>query len=275
MDHGNAQELLHDLRRGRLDPARAAEVRDHLAGCLECRREDEAERALDDALRERLPRPAVPVALRRRIGLLAGSAADGEPGPAPSRRALPRRLRRWAPAAAVAAVALLAAGLAWEREARLRVGALERLGDEVVTDHLRALASAHPTDVESSDKHQVKPWFEGHLDFAPAVPPDGGELRLLGGAVGYVLDRKAAVISYALRRHRVTLLAFPTAGLDWPAPDREVGGVPARLWERRGFRAVLWRAGELGYALVSDADDLVPLAARLAPQTRLAGAPAP
>jgi anti-sigma factor RsiW len=267
-DH--AREQLHDLLRGRLDPAQAAEVRAHLAGCAACRREAEAEEALDVALRQRLPHPAAPAALRRRLEVVAGGVTHGEPGARPGPRwgaAWRGAPRRWAPAAAVAALALLSTGLLWERQVRLDAGAVDRLEDELVTDHLRLLVSAHPVDVESSERHEVKPWFEGRLDFAPVVPPDGGELRLLGGAVGYVLDRKAAVMSYALRKHRVTLLAFPAAGLDWPSPDRTVGGVPARLSEHRGFRVVLWRARELGYALVSDADDLVEVAAQMAPAT--------
>ena len=110
----------------------------------------------------------------------------------------------------------------------------------------------------------MKPWFEGRLDFAPDVPGERGELRLEGGAVGYVLDRKAAVVSYALRRHRVTLLAFPAAGLDWPG-----AGAPPVALSRRGFHVVAWRAGELVYALVSDVNEaeLEELGAELARDT--------
>jgi anti-sigma factor RsiW len=266
MNGEHVREELHDLQRGRLEPARAAEVRAHLAGCATCQSEEEAERLLDAALRERLPDARAPAALRRRVEALVLE-------PPPARSAPPKRvasrLRALVPAAAIAALALLCVGLLVERRTRADGDALARLGQEVVTDHLRLLVSAHPHDLESSATHEVKPWFEGRLDFAPVVPPDGGELRLLGGAVGYVLDRKAAVMSYALRRHRVTLLAFPTAGLAWPAPDGSAGGVPARTLSQHGFRVVLWRAGELGYALVCDASaaDVDALAARMAPET--------
>jgi anti-sigma factor RsiW len=145
------------------------------------------------------------------------------------------------------------------------------LTSELVNDHLRVLASQHPIEIESGGSHQVKPWFEGKLDFAPVVPaPEGGDLTLRGGSVGYVFDRKAAVLVYRLRLHVVTLLVFRADGLPWPgASDRQRG--PPQLDERsaRGFHVMLWRSGGLGYALVSDADraELGEVAARVAAAT--------
>jgi anti-sigma factor RsiW len=268
MECTSVRELLHDLRRGRLDPARAAEARAHLEGCASCRHEEQAETLLDEALSQRLPRVPAPPELRRRVEELAAAVRGAQLAPTRPRRG--PALRRLVAPVAVAAMALLAAGVLLQQRARVQGGGADRLADEIVTDHLRLLVSAHPHDLESGVNHEVKPWFEGRLDFAPVVPGDRGELRLLGGAVGYVLDRKAAVMSYALRRHRVTLLAFPAAGLAWPAPNRSPGSVPAYSASRRGFDVVLWRAGDLGYALVSDvsAQDLEKLAAELAPETR-------
>jgi anti-sigma factor RsiW len=260
MDCEQARDQLHDLRRGRLEPARAEEVRGHLTGCEGCRREAEAEAVLDQALAERLPRHPASPALRRQLeALVAGRPGSQAPsGPA-------RQVRRLLAPALAAALALLSTALLVERQARTQGDVAERLAAELVSDHLRQLVSVHPLDVESSVTHEVKPWFEGRLDFAPAVPPDGGDLRLLGGSVGYVLDRKAAVISYAVRRHRVTLLAFPAAGLPWPAPDRTLGGVPARALSQRGFSVLLWRDQGLGYVLVSDVNvhDLEQLAVEI------------
>ena len=96
------------------------------------------------------------------------------------------------------------------------------LTSEVVNDHLRVLASQHPVEVESGGSHQVKPWFEGKLDFAPVVPAlDGTDVRLRGGSVGYVFDRKAAVLVYQLRLHVVTLLVFRAEGS--PGPTQAAG----------------------------------------------------
>jgi anti-sigma factor RsiW len=250
---------LHDHLRGRLEPGLRDEVAAHLAGCAACREAEEAERALDQLLEQRLPRYGAPSALKRRLGLRLGT------GEAP-RRAPARWMRLAAPALA-AGVALVAVGALLQRGATPRPDAAA-LTTEVVNDHLRVLASQHRVDIESGGSHQVKPWFEGKLDFAPVVPaPEGGELRLQGGSVGYVFDRKAAVLVYALRLHVVTLLVFRADGLPWPdAGARKLGPVPASEVSSRGFNAVLWRDGELGYVLVSDvnAKELAEVATQLA-----------
>ena len=150
--------------------------------------------------------------------------------------------------------------------------ALASLTSEAVNDHLRVLVSQRPVEIESGGQHQVKPWFEGKLYFAPEVPAlEGTELRLRGGSVGYFFDRKAAVLVYALRQHVVTLLVFRSDGLAWPgARDGQVWPVRGRETLTRGFNVVFWRSGELGYALVSDANakELGELAVRLAAATR-------
>jgi anti-sigma factor RsiW len=149
---------------------------------------------------------------------------------------------------------------------------LTSLAGEAVNDHLRVLSSQNPVEIASGGKHQVKPWFEGKLDFAPEVPSlEGTELQLRGGSVGYVFDRKAAVLVYTLRQHQVTLLVFRSEGLAWPSGS--AGPVPGRETSARGFNVVLWRTGELGYALVSDANakELGELAVQIAAATHRPG----
>ena len=114
-------------------------------------------------------------------------------------------------------------------------------------------------------------------DFAPVVPAlDGTDVRLRGGAVGYVFDRKAAVLVYGLRLHALTLLVFRAEGLPWPEGGaRQLGPVRGIETSVRGFNAFLWRADGLAYALVSDvnAKELAGVAARMAAET--AGEPGP
>jgi anti-sigma factor RsiW len=259
-----ARPRLDDARRRRLEVDEHARVEAHLAGCADCAHLQRSELALDEAL-ARLPCPAAPDHLRRRLtGMVAGVASP----PAPEARS-------WVPAASpallAAAVLLVAAGALFSMRGDGGGDPLVALTREAVSDHLRVMVSEHPLDVESGATHQVKPWFEGRLDFAPDVPlGEGTGLVLRGGSVGYFLDRKAAVVAYGLRQHRVTLLVFPSEGLEGLGPA-EAGGAPAapRTRSHRGFHALFWRSGELAYALVSDLNpaELAQVASRLAAET--------
>jgi anti-sigma factor RsiW len=259
----DAREQLLDYQRGRLALAAENAVRAHLDDCAECTRADAVEHELTKALEQRLPQHPASLALKRRL------AAQW---PVPS---APRsRWTRWrpmlTPALAVAALLLLATPvLYYERAASRAAGERAGLVAEAVNDHLRVLGSQHPLDIESSDVHQVKPWFEGRLDFAPRVAFEGdAEFPLKGGAVGYFRDRKAAVFMYRRRLHPITLLVVRADGLTWPTRAPAPGG-PTDVYRTvdRGFNVIMWRTPELGYALVSDVDarDLDALAARIPP----------
>jgi anti-sigma factor RsiW len=257
----DARTQLLDYQRGRLALAAESAVRAHLDDCAECTRADVVEHELTKALEQRLPQHPASLALKRRL-------AQQWATPSAPRS----RWTRWrpvlTPALAVAALLLLASPvLYYERAASRTAGERAGLVAEAVNDHLRVLGSQHPLDIESSDVHQVKPWFEGRLDFAPRVAFEGdAEFPLKGGAVGYFRDRKAAVFVYARRLHPITLLVFRADGLAWPTRAPTPGG-PAEVYRTvdRGFNVIMWRTAELGYALVSDVDarDLDALANRI------------
>jgi anti-sigma factor RsiW len=255
-----ARALLLDAQRGRLPADRRATLAAHVAGCEACTHEEAAEALLSETLEHRLPQHAAPLALKRRLAATwPDAAAPAAPWWAGRRRAL-------VPALALG-VLLLAALPLYYQQSGAGTGAV--MVTEAVNDHLRLLASQHPLDIESGGMHQVKPWFEGRLDFAPVVRFLGNDdFPLRGGAVGYYVDRKAAVFVFHRRLHPMTLLVFRADGLPWARRGLEpIGGVQAQVATSRGFNAVVWREGELGYALVSDADlpDLLKLAGRLAP----------
>src|SRR6266568_5060326 len=266
MNCPDVRNHLLDVQRERLEPELRREIADHLEACAACTRANEAEHVLSNLLEVRLPRyPASPAAapvLAATFALTLGALLQS----------LARV--RWMRAVAPALAAVLAVGttvLVVERTGPRENGALASMTGEAVNDHLRILNSTHPLDIESSANHQVKPWFEGKLDFAPVVPePAVQYLRLEGGAVGYFFDRKAAVVVYGLRRHAVTMLVFRSEGLRWPPRGTSrLAAAEAFRASDRGFHTVFWRSGELCYALVSDVDPkkLDALAARFASLT--------
>jgi anti-sigma factor RsiW len=238
---------------GRLGPAIHDDVRAHLETCPECAQEDAVEHALTEVLERRLPQHPAPLALKRHL-------AAGWPS-APAVRA-----RRWGPMlvpATVGAAALLALVLLVPTPWRKGPDPSAVAG-EAVNDHLRVVERPGPLPIASPLVHQVKPWFTGQLDFAPVVTfPGDAEFPLKGGAVERFLDRQAAVFVYGRRLHTISLLVFRSTGLPWPAGERA-----PQTTTMRGFNVVLWRSGDLGYALVSDVDqrDLAELATRLGAQ---------
>lgn len=142
---------------------------------------------------------------------------------------------------------------------------------EAVNDYLRILYGAHPVEVESGGVHQVKPWFEGRVDFAPTVGFGGDDdFPLQGAAIAYFLDRKAAAYIYKRHLHVVTLFVYRAEGLPWSTVPTtssiSLGHVRAKALTTRGFHVILWRDGDLGYALVSDLDprELEMLGSRIA-----------
>jgi anti-sigma factor RsiW len=184
-----------------------------------------------------------------------------------------RGARTWrAPAAAAALGLALAAGVAlyYERVVVPNAAAIAQLETEAVNDHLRILYAERPLEVESGGIHQVKPWFSGRLDFAPIVGFAGdADFPLQGGAVSWFLDRKAAAFVFKRRLHTITLFVFRSDGLSWPGSGLvPVGRVMAHPSRVRGFNLLVWRDGELGYALVSDVDaaDVAALGARIEPR---------
>lgn len=254
-----AREELRAARRGELSAERTSALEQHLAGCAECR----AERALDAAL-ARLPERAAPAQLRER--LLASLEAPATltvareseaavpvasaPHKVPPTKKTSRSKYAWASMSAALAIALVIGAGALQNSRNS-----ELLLNEAVNDHLRVLYAQRAIEIESGGIHQVKPWFEGRLDFAPQLDFDGDdEFALTGGAVGYFVDRKAAVFIYKYRLHVMTLFVFRAEGLPWPQlASHRIGTLETTQASSRGFNSVLFRHGDLGYALVSDA----------------------
>jgi anti-sigma factor RsiW len=241
------QPLLRDAGRGQLDAERAALVTAHVATCAACRAIVDEERALDQLLEEKLPQRPASLALKRRL------AARLPPLAPPAHAGRARRAALIAlPLAACAALVLVV---------RPHLGARDPLVAEAIADHLRVVYREQPVDVESGGPHRVKPWFTGRLDFAvPQVYGGDQEFSLVGGAVALFQDRKAALLVYKRQLHTISLFVFPGEGLTLPNDPL--------LRQSRGFSVVVWRQGDLGYALTSDLNggELQTLARRIADQ---------
>jgi anti-sigma factor RsiW len=227
------EHLLQALIDGELDARNAQAAEEHLRACPGC-----AEAFADlQMLRERLAGPDLawraPEGLRER---LEARLAAPEPRPAASRG------RAFAPWLVSGGMTALAAGLAlalvWPNP---RV-----LEDELVADHVRSTLASHLVDVETSDRHTVKPWFNGRVDFAPPVPDlaDRG-YPLAGGRLDYVRDRPVAALVYRRNKHVINLFVWPSK----PGPS-----LPPTKGSRQGYAVEHWRSGGLEFWAVSDVE---------------------
>src|SRR5215470_3286171 len=234
MDHTRARELNLDALRGRLASGLTDQLAEHLAECTPGREHAESERALSEGRERRLTQYAAPLSLKRRLA--ASWPASAPPAAAPRRFGR----RAWSAAAALAAAAavvLLVGGstaLLVQRRSELH-----QLEGETVNDHLRMLGGI-PLAQVTGGLHEVKPWFGGKLDFAPAVRfPGNDAFPLQGGAVEPFLDRRAAVFVYKRRLHTASLFVVPCDGLAFPTS--------LRTRTVRGFSVALWKADGQGY----------------------------
>ena len=216
-----------------LDAPRRAALAEHLTGCTECSRELEAQKALRTGLQDATFRYRAPAGLAERIqSAIQPKTAHRWP------------IRSWL---RIAAALLIGVGLgatgAFLLTTRAHIAAAG-LSRDLVDAHVRSLMADHLEDVKSTDRHTVKPWFAGQVDFSPPVKDfKEQDYPLLGGRLDYVDERPAAVLVYGRAKHVINLFI-------WRAEPE--GELPVEASYQRGYNLLNWRKGGLTFWAVSD-----------------------
>jgi anti-sigma factor RsiW len=222
--------LVHAYVDGELDPAHALEVERRLAGEPALAAEHSRVVALRRVIGERLPPEATPSGLARRIEATVGL------------RHTPTRASWRAMAASVVLAALVGGAGTW---LALGPGARDAGTDMVVASHMRALMAPQPIDVSSSDRHTVKPWFNGRIPESPRVVDLTNEgFPMVGGRIDVIGRVPVPTLVYRHRQHLISLTAIPSAGAGHAPARRAIAGYNVLTWSDDGI--AYWATSDLG-----------------------------
>jgi anti-sigma factor RsiW len=242
---------LNALADGELANSELASVTEHLHVCSACTSHALEQSLLKSATARAGQRYALPEDMRERMERLVSSQSASSvvekkaplPGP-PTNRSVP--WLGWA----VAALLVLVGGLTVveRNERRVETAAVERaaLVTEMSDQHIATLAANLPLQVLSSDRHTVKPWFQGKIPFSFNLPEGLAEdTKLEGANLVYLHNRPVAQLVYSIGRHRVSVFVEErTAGTEWRDPVKEDAG----------FRLAGFSTNALDVVAISDVD---------------------
>jgi len=124
----------------------------------------------------------------------------------------------------------------------------DQVFSEIADLHVATLASSSPVDVISTDRHTVKPWFQGKIPFAFNLPElQNSEFTLLGGRMTYVDQTPGAHLIYDVGKHHISVFVFQERSL--PARLDQDPVSPKQLT----FNMETWTQGGLRYFVIGDA----------------------
>lgn len=223
--------LITSLVDGELDAVNSALAEAHLSRCEGCSEEFERQQAVRNLISNPHLAHRAPDRLKQRITQLPQLSA--------TRRSVRRRVGSWLAPAVAGAVAASAVLLVLPTSSQQSV-----LDQQLISSHVRSLQPGHLTDVQTTDQHIVKPWFNGKIDFAPPVPElaDKG-FPLAGGRLDSIDGKTVAALVYHRRLHTVNLFVWR-------------GETSDRAEIEDGFALTQWSEDGLRFAAVSD----IPLA---------------
>jgi len=144
----------------------------------------------------------------------------------------------WKPAFALAIVAtvLVAAWFTYSS----RNAQSQRLLTELVDIHVADLAASTPVEVVSTDRHTVKPWFQGKVPFTFDLPElQNAPFTLAGGRLAYLNHEPGAQLIYNVRSHHISVFIFretPATSLHSQNISKDVLKFSVESWSAHGLR---------------------------------------
>ena len=220
-------KLVHAYVDGELNPSETFAARREIDADPRLARELAQAAAIGDTMRLHIRDEQVSDDVRRRV------------------RALGARGRWLAPTwAASAAAVVLAAGLSCLTTWFVLRPTDDYVRSELVDSHVRSLMASSSSDVLSSDRHTVKPWFNGRIMQSPRVIDlaEAG-FPLSGGRIDVIAKTPVPTLVYKRREHVISLVAMPTS------VTRPIAGTSR---SDNGYNTVQWSDGANTFSATSD-----------------------
>ena len=124
----------------------------------------------------------------------------------------------------------------------------DQVFSEIADLHVATLASSFPVDVISTDRHTVKPWFQGRIPFAFNLPePQDSGFSLLGGRMTYLEQTPGAHLIYDVGKHHISVFVFQERSSPARLTDSSI------LPDKLSFNMETWSQGGLRYFVIGDA----------------------
>ena len=241
MNCDDSEILLNALIDGELDAGHARDVEQHVAACSACAEKLTEFREMHDAVSGAGLKMTAPAHLRSRIekALPLPSARVIAPRKffQPSRRTFFGGFAVGTALSAALAASLVLTVVGSDQQ--------QTIANEVVSAHIRSLQAGHLMDVETSDQHTVKPWFNGKLDVAPPVIDLTAQgFTLLGGRLDYIDGEPVASVVYQRRKHIINLFVAQRLGAEHASVTAStVQGYNVHHWSDEGLD--FWAVSDL------------------------------
>jgi anti-sigma factor RsiW len=192
---------------GELPSSEAASIQQHLAVCHQCTVRVLSATQLKAATARSAQRFTAPPEALARLTAQLGAQQPKKPT-----RVIAFRPLAWS--ALAAAIALAVSLLGWRQ-----VRQSNTLSAELLDQHLATLSSGVEPEVISSDRHTVKPWFQGRLPFSFNLPEPNAlpaDTVLKGADITYVDRQPTALLLFTIHKHEVSVFITQRTGVSLP-----------------------------------------------------------
>jgi anti-sigma factor RsiW len=240
--------MLNGLADGELAADQLAAANEHLAGCPACTSNALYQSLLKSATAKAGQRYTPPAQLQERLTRLASSRLETPETGSGHRH--PQQWRfGWGWVAAAVLLLVSASTVLVQRSARqaeLASAEHASMVTEVFDQHVATLAGSLPPQVVSTDRHTVKPWFQGKLPFSFNLPESLPHDTTLDGAnLTYLHNQPVAQLLYSIGKHRASVFVREKSG----AASADEAPV-----EHAGFHVMGFSTSDLEGIAVSDVD---------------------